>query len=297
MGKTPLVSILLQSYNHAKYITECINSIYKQTFTDYELIVFDDGSTDGSNEIILHLQTKYSFIYHQHENMGLVNTIIKMLPLIRGKYFILLASDDVLPPKKLELQAIYMENNPECRISGGQALIINESSRKLNDNRFYSTGTDYIDFVDLFIGRKKICSPTLIIKSDLIEELKLFDEHYNLEDLYMLLKITNAGYSIHILNDILCYYRIHGENLHLNCSYIYKETMKIINIYKQNENYSNARRHWGEGIFSTMAIYQKMEAIKIIPQVFNFKFRFFIRLFKLFIPPIVWQLIKGNDRD
>ena len=113
----------------------------------------------------------------------------------------------------------------------------------------------------------------------------------------ILLKITNAGYSIHILNDILCYYRIHGENSHLKCSYIYKETMKIINIYKQNENYSNAKQHWGEGIFSTMAIYQKMEAIKIIPQVFNFKFRFFIRLFKLLIPQMIWQLIKGNDRD
>jgi len=297
MGKNPLVTILLQSYNHAKYITECINSVYNQTFTDYELIVFDDGSTDRSDEIILHLQTKYSFIYHQHENMGLVNTIIKMLPLIRGKYFILLASDDVLPPKKLELQAIYMENNPECRISGGQALIINESSRKLNDNRFYDTGTDYIDFVDIFIGRKKICSPTLIIRSNLLKELKLFDEHYNLEDLYMLLKIANTGYPIHILNDTLCYYRIHKENFHLNHSLIYNETMKILNKYKDHECYSLAKNHWGEGIFSTMATYQKMEAIKIIPRVFNFKFRFFIRLFKLFIPRIVWIKIKGNWRD
>ena len=97
MGKNPLVTILLQSYNHAKYITECINSVYNQTFTDYELIVFDDGSTDRSDEIILHLQMKYNFIYHQHKKMGLVNTIIEMLSFIRGKYFILLASDDVFP--------------------------------------------------------------------------------------------------------------------------------------------------------------------------------------------------------
>ena len=65
MGKKPLVSILLQSYNHAKYITECINSVYKQTFTDYELIVFDDGSNDGSISIIKELAIKYSFAYHQ----------------------------------------------------------------------------------------------------------------------------------------------------------------------------------------------------------------------------------------
>ena len=87
--------------------------------------------------------------------MGLVNTIITMLPFIKGKYFILLASDDVLPKNKLEIQVNYMESNPECRISGGQALIINESNMKLNDNRFYDTRTDYIDFVDIFIGRKK----------------------------------------------------------------------------------------------------------------------------------------------
>ena len=297
MGKNPLVTILLQSYNHAKYITECINSVYNQTFTDYELIVFDDGSTDRSDEIILHLQMKYNFIYHQHKNMGLVNTIIEMLSFIRGKYFILLASDDVFPLNKLEIQVNYMERNPECRISGGQALIINESSERLNDTRFYNKEIDYLDFIDIFTGKKFVCSPTLMTRSDLLSKIDFFDSNYIIEDLYMLLRITNAGYPIHILNDTLCYYRIHGKNSHLNSSHIYKETMKIINIYKQNDNYSNARQHWGEGIFSTMTIYHKIEAIKIIPQVFNFKGSFFLRLFKLFIPAMVWKKIKGDNRD
>ena len=73
--------------------------------------------------------------------------------------------------------------------------------------------------------------------------------------------------------------------------------MKIINIYKENDNYSNAKEYWGEGIFSTMTIYHKIEAIKIIPQVFNFKISFFLRLLKLFIPTMVWKKIKGENRN
>ena len=297
MGKNPLVTILLQSYNHAKYITECINSIYNQTFTDYELIVFDDGSNDGSGSIIEELAIKHSFIYHQHENMGLVNTIITMLPFIKGKYFILLASDDVLPKNKLEIQVNYMESNPECRISGGQALIINESSTRLNDTRFYNKERNYLDFIDIFTGKKKICSPTLMLRSDLLSKLEIFNSNYIIEDLYMLLRITNAGYPIHVLEHVLCYYRKHKENIHFNYSLVYHETKKILNQYKNHECYSLAKRHWEEGIFSTMTIYHKIEAINIIPQVFNFRASFFLRLFKLFIPTMVWKKIKGENRD
>ena len=114
-----------------------IQSLYIKEYMRLEVVYVDDGSDDDSIMIIKELSKKYSFVFHHHQNIGLVNTIIKMLPFIRGKYFVLLSSDDVFPQNKLELQANYMENNPECQISGGQALIINESSIKLNDNRFY----------------------------------------------------------------------------------------------------------------------------------------------------------------
>jgi len=298
MGKNPLVTILLQSYNHVKYITECINSVYNQTFTDYELIVFDDGSNDGSVSIIEELANRYSFVYyHQQKNMGLVNTIIKMLPLIKGEYFLLLASDDVLPENKLDIQVNYMGNNPDCHISGGSALIIDESGSNKSYQGYLLDNSDQYDFDDLFSGRKRVCSPTLMIKTNLLDKLDIFNTDYQIEDLYMLLLITNNGYNIHMLKDVLCYYRKHKKNLHLNYSFIYHETKKILDQYKDHECYSMAKHHWEDGIFSSMAIYHKMAAIKIIPQVFNFRLRFFIRLLKLLIPSFIWGIIKSDDRD
>ena len=297
MGKKPLVSILLQSYNHAKYITECINSVYKQTFTDYELIVFDDGSNDGSISIIKELAIKYSFAYHQHKNMGLVNTIIKMLPLIKGKYFILLASDDVLPENKLDIQINYMESNPDCNISGGGALIIDESGSNKFHQSYIINNSDQYEFVDIFSGRKIVCSPTLMIRTDLLDKLDIFNPDYKIEDLYMLLLITSSDYTIHILNDVLCYYRIHSENVHLNYSYIYKETIKIIDIYKNHDIYCEAKQHWSDWIFPYMAIYQKREAIKILPKIINYKKIFKnYQLLKLFIPPIILKIKRGSNR-
>ena len=91
----PIVSVLMPVYNCALYLTEAIDSILNQTFTDFELIVLDDGSTDGSAEIA----KSYSdsrIVYHYNErNLGLANNLNLGLHMAKGKYIGLMDGYDI----------------------------------------------------------------------------------------------------------------------------------------------------------------------------------------------------------
>src|SRR5690349_13476521 len=91
----PLVSVIVPSYNHEKFITECVESIMQQTYKNFELTVIDDGSRDGSRDILKQLQDKYGFNLVLQENIGLTSTLNKGIQNWgTGKYISFCASDD-----------------------------------------------------------------------------------------------------------------------------------------------------------------------------------------------------------
>lgn len=100
-----LVSIIVTCYNHENYIQQCLESIFQQTYPSIELIVFNDGSTDKSEDIIKEVLTKAPFEridFFSHENHGLVATRNKALPKIKGDYFLFVDSDNFLEPNYIE---------------------------------------------------------------------------------------------------------------------------------------------------------------------------------------------------
>lgn len=100
-----LVSVVVTCYNHEQYVRQCLESIFEQSYQNIELLVYNDGSTDKSGDVILEtlenspfLRTEYIF----HENMGLVNTRNKAFDTIRGEYLIFVDSDDILEKNYVE---------------------------------------------------------------------------------------------------------------------------------------------------------------------------------------------------
>lgn len=100
-----LVSVVVTCYNHEQYVRQCLESIFEQSYQNIELLVYNDGSTDKSGDVILEtlenspfLRTEYIF----HENMGLVNTRNKAFDTIRGEYLIFVDSDDILEENYVE---------------------------------------------------------------------------------------------------------------------------------------------------------------------------------------------------
>ena len=109
----PLISIIMATYNRADYIEEALDSIKKQTFKDYEVIVVDDGSTDNTREILGNYEG-IRCIYLNHVGIaGARNTAVKAA---RGKWIAFCDSDDYWAEDKLQKQMDYLRAHPDCRI-------------------------------------------------------------------------------------------------------------------------------------------------------------------------------------
>ena len=122
----PRVSVNICCYNGGKYIAETISSVLAQTFTDFELVIVNDGSKDDTEGKILGFndgRIKYVF----QENRGLSATRNRALDLSKGEFIAILDQDDLWEPEKLELQLRVMDKNPGTGVVYSDALIIDEN--------------------------------------------------------------------------------------------------------------------------------------------------------------------------
>lgn len=106
MDKAPLVSVIMPAYNMERFITSAIRSVQQQTLTDWELLVIDDGSSDGTCAIVQELADGDNRIHllRNEANMGVARTRNRGLDLCQGQYVAFLDSDDLWQPRKLECQ-------------------------------------------------------------------------------------------------------------------------------------------------------------------------------------------------
>ena len=110
MEKIP-VTVWLTSYNHEKYLRESIDSILAQTFSDFELYIIDDNSTDNSWEIIKSYQDHRIHCIHHEKNLG-HSDLEKLYPIFNTQYLAIAHSDDKWAPDKLEKQVAYLYAHP-----------------------------------------------------------------------------------------------------------------------------------------------------------------------------------------
>lgn len=121
----PLVSIGLSVYNSEKYLRDCIDSILNQTFSNFELIIMNDGSKDGSDEIIKSYSDQRIRYYCFKENLGLAYRLNQMIDLSKGDYFARVDSDDILLNIRLEEQIKVLRNKDINFICHSSSILIN----------------------------------------------------------------------------------------------------------------------------------------------------------------------------
>lgn len=118
-----LVSVLMPIYNTAPYLREAMDSMLSQTFTDFELIVLDDGSPDNAEEILDTYDDPRIVRYKGEENQGLSNVLNIGTEMARGEFIARMDSDDVSLPERLQIQVRYLEQHPEIDlVSAGMRL-------------------------------------------------------------------------------------------------------------------------------------------------------------------------------
>lgn len=154
---TPKVSVIIPAYNSALYIRETIDSLFNQTYKDFEIIVIDDGSFDNTKEVLKSYKDKIRFYYQ--ENSGVTKARLHGLNVAHGEYIALVDADDLWLPEKLKIQVEFLDS---CTDVG---LVFS------NFHDFYERGFDRRTFFDQNIIFRKIPAKSI---SEALPECKVF---------------------------------------------------------------------------------------------------------------------------
>ena len=158
----PLISVIMPAYNEEKYIAEAINSILTQTFSDFELLIIDDGSKDDTVKIVNTIDDTRVRLISLHENKGNRYAANIGLKEAKGKYIVRQDADDISYDYRLQKQFDFMESNPDVGLSGGGLKIFGDAEGE----QYFPTSEDEINVSFLF--GNVVSQPTSIMRKDVI---------------------------------------------------------------------------------------------------------------------------------
>jgi hypothetical protein len=207
----PLVSVIIPSFNHARYIRECIDSVFCQTFKDFEVIVVDDGSSDESLDILRSFGNRIRLI--EQSNRGTQAARNRGLQLAKGKYIALLDSDDGWLPNKLEVQIDALSRQPEIGLLYSFCHTINADGSRRKKEWHYGKPIDHPNgALAQLLQECFIPALTVVFRRQCIDEVGYFDEELlGSGDWDMWIRIA-AKYPIACVNEPLALYRLHTTN-------------------------------------------------------------------------------------
>lgn len=260
----PLVSIIMSSYNHEKYIETAILSALNQTYKNIELIVVDDGSKDNSASILKQLKEKYNFYLEIRENNGLVKTLNYILKnLVHGKYVCVLDSDDYYALDKIEEQVKVMLMHPEAGLCYSPLHKIDKDGNLLKSkNHTNNTKSGYI-FEDFFMGKLHIPDGGVLIPLKVFQSIGYYDEDIELEDYQLWFKILEKYPAIY-LDKKLCYYRTHDSNVSNDEKKMLAWERQVIKKWENHPVYQKAAPYILTRWFAKYSIYDKKIAWKML---------------------------------
>ena len=282
-----MISILMPSYNHAAFVEKAVRSAMEQKGVDFELLVIDDGSTDESPKILQNLSEELGFYFLSRENRGLVPTLNELAGVAKGKYICTLASDDIMPQGRLEIQVRYMEEHPEAPVCFGQVKKISPNGELEEEpDSGYLRGVPSVSFEELFLMKKNVHGCTELIRKTAYDSVGGYNQKFKIEDLPLWLALSNKFGNLPVLPDVFCYYRIlpSDKNMHKNFTFIFTQVIDVIKEYKENKLYKKAVDNWNTCWFSHLVCSNKKEALLKFPKLCSFSWGFIYRLPKIFIP-------------
>jgi glycosyltransferase involved in cell wall biosynthesis len=205
---SPTLSIVMPVYNAAAYIREAVASILNQTFTDFELIIINDGSTDDSMEVLNGFKDSRISILDNEKNSGIVFSRNKGIDAAKGKFIAPFDSDDIALPEKFEKQISFLHKNPDFGMIGSWAWLIDKHGKKLKEKWKVNAPAERIPAILLF--RNYFVQSSMVIRSEVIPSGKYSKGFDVVEDYKMWFDITRNHKSWNF-PDYLVKYRIHKK--------------------------------------------------------------------------------------
>src|SRR5947207_2276441 len=135
----PLVSVIIPTYNYARFIAEALASVQSQTYSNWEMIVVDDGSTDDTEAVVKRIAADERRIsYLRQENAQQAAARNNGIRQAKGNYFQFLDADDLIEPQKLEQQVAFLQQHPEVDIAYSSVRYFSESGERMLSRQYSS---------------------------------------------------------------------------------------------------------------------------------------------------------------
>jgi glycosyltransferase involved in cell wall biosynthesis len=237
-----LLTIILPVYNGEPFITESINSILTQTFTDFKLIVVNDGSKDRTLEILKEIEDPRIKILNK-KHTGIIDSFNSALNIVDTKYVARIDSDDFYYPNKFQKQINLLEAEPDIVLIGTGAHYMSQSGKVSKIRLLVPENHDDI-INSLFKKDRSIISSTIVIRTSEMKKIGGYSCDILPEEYDLCFRMGKLGY-IHNINEPISAIRIHK-------SFSYKNIQNLLNNYdniiqKYHADYEK------EFIFNTVA--------------------------------------------
>lgn len=208
----PVVSVLMSVYNGEANLVEAVNSILGQTFTDFELIVVDDGSGDGSLAILQDFAKKDSRVkVISRPNTGIAGALNDAIDAARGEFFARMDADDVSMPERFEKQVAYLKANPTCVLLGSRVSLIEPYGTPIYDTEPKLDDESIVQ--ELLTGNGwAVVHPSAMMRAYAVRAVGGYrSDRVPIEDLDLFLRLTETG-QVANLPEVLLQYRQHLES-------------------------------------------------------------------------------------
>ena len=208
--KNPNVSVLMSVYNGEKHLREAIDSILNQTFTDFELLIINDASTDRTVEILQNYHDPRIKIINNEKNMGLTKSLNKGISLAKGNYIARQDADDISLQDRFKKQLLFLEENPDIGLVGSSFNIINT----LGDVTGYLRHrTEDRDIRNHLLEANQFCHGSVMFRRETIKAVGAYREYFRYaQDYDMWLRISEK-FKLGNIQEILYLWRDRDESL------------------------------------------------------------------------------------
>jgi glycosyltransferase involved in cell wall biosynthesis len=213
MSTAPAISVIMSVYNGGRFLSQAVESILAQTFSDFEFIIIDDGSTDDSRAVLQQFAQKDQRIkLTSRENRGLTKSLNEGIAMAQGEFLARMDSDDVSLPERFALQIEFLRAHPDCVAVGGDSVRIDEDGREMTGPKM-PVSHDEIE-AELLLGKGgALMHPTLMVRKEAMNAVGGYRELFKTsQDLDLYLRLAQKGKLANIPQVVLRY-RIHDASV------------------------------------------------------------------------------------
>lgn len=227
------IDIIMPVYNAEAFLKKAIESILKQTYTDFRLIIIDDDSTDSSADIIKSFNDR-RILYSRHsQNKGVVAAMNTGLSLTEAPYVCVMHADDISLPDRLYEQKRWMDQHSDTAVLAGYLIFVNEKDEETGVWHLDRETTSRQSIRRIMIRENCIAHPTVMMRTDVIKKYG-YDpgqqlKGYAVEDYPLWLNLLADGYHIDKLPRPVLLYRTHAESA--TSSFLRKRNPFLVNYF------------------------------------------------------------------